>query len=260
MNNYRIFAAICTIYRTGICLMKQLIKKLLNSLHISLTRNQRYDADTRKIMGQVLLPDSNSIDVGCHRGEILDLMIRFSPSGRKIGFEPIPEFYQYLENKYSHDFLVKIYPVALYDKAGTTSFQHVVNEPAYSGIKKRRYDGKDVRINEITVETDLLDHFIPSDIPVGFIKIDVEGAELQVMRGGLKTIKRCRPVIIFECGIGASDFYGTRPEEVYDLISDQCQMKISTLRKYLKKESSLSKQEFTGLYYSEKEYYFVAHP
>jgi len=240
--------------------MKQLIKRLLNSLHISLTRNQRYDAYTRIIMEQILKPDSNSIDIGCHRGEILDLIIHFSPSGRKFGFEPIPELHQFLEKKYAHDLLVSIYPIALYDKAGTTSFQHVLNKPAYSGIKKRRYDGKDIEISEITVRTDLLDQIIPCNLNIDFIKIDVEGAEFQVMQGGLETLKRCKPVIIFECGIGASDFYGTLPEHVYELLSDECQLKISTLGKFLKKENPLSKQEFTGLYYSEKEYYFVAHP
>jgi len=240
--------------------MKQLLKKLLTSLHISLTRNQRYDAYTRKILEQILKPDSNAIDIGCHRGEILDLIIHFSPAGKKFGFEPIPEFYKFLETKYANDPLVTISPKALYDNTGTTSFQHVLNEPAYSGIKKRRYDGKQVKINQITVATDLLDRNIPSDIPIDFIKIDVEGAELPVMRGGLETIRRCKPVIIFECGIGASDFYGTRPEQVYDLLNNDCKLKISCLRNFLDKEKSLSKQEFTHLFNTEKEYYFVAHP
>lgn len=240
--------------------MKQFLKNLLTSLHISLTRNQRYDAFTRTIIRQVLKPGSNSIDIGCHRGEILDLMIRFSPSGKKFGFEPIPEFYSFLETKYTNDPLVSISPTALYDKTGTTSFQHVVNEPAYSGIKKRRYDGKQVKINQITVATDLLDRKIPVETHIDFIKIDVEGAEFPVMKGGVETIRRCKPVIIFECGIGASDFYGTRPEQVYDLLHTDCKLEISTLRKFLNKGNPLSKQEFIDLFNTEREYYFVAHP
>jgi len=34
---------------------------------------------------------------------------------------------------------------------------------------------------------------------VDFIKIDVEGHELNVIRGGEQTIRRCKPVIFFEC-------------------------------------------------------------
>jgi hypothetical protein len=33
---------------------------------------------------------------------------------------------------------------------------------------------------------------------VGFIKIDVEGHELAVLRGGLKTIQRCLPMLLIE--------------------------------------------------------------
>ncbi|MEI6456301.1 MAG: FkbM family methyltransferase [bacterium] len=240
--------------------MKQILKNILNSLHISLTKNQRYDEYTRKILKRVLKPGSNAIDVGCHLGEILDLMIKSSPEGKKFAFEPIPEFYTHLVKKYSNDPLVAIKQVALYDKTGNTTFQHVVNEPAYSGIKKRRYDGKQVNIRQITVATDLLDRLIPGDIPIDFIKIDVEGAELAVMRGGVNTIRRCRPVIIFECGLGASDFYGTKPEWVFQLLTKECSLKISTLPKFLHNGESLQEKEFSDLFYTEKEYYFVAHP
>jgi len=240
--------------------MKQLIKKILNVLHISITKNQRYDGYTLRILRRVLKPGSNAIDIGCHLGEILDEMIKCSPQGKKFGFEPIPEFYAELEKKYSSDPLVFISPLALYDKTGTTTFQHVLNEPAYSGIKKRRYDGKEVEIRQITVSTDLLDRIIPQDVSIDFIKIDVEGAELPVMRGGLNTIRRCKPVIIFECGIGASDFYGTKPEEVFRLLAGECKMKISTLPDFLNDLPSLSEVEFSKLYNEEKEYYFVAHP
>ena len=240
--------------------MKQLLKKILNILHISITKNQRYDGYTLRILRRVLKPGSNAIDIGCHLGEILDEMIRCSPQGKKFGFEPIPEFYAQLEKKYASDPLVSISPLALYDKTGTTTFQHVVNEPAYSGIKKRRYDGKEVEIHQITVSTDLLDRIIPPDIPIDLIKIDVEGAELPVMRGSLNTIRRCRPVIIFECGIGASDFYGTRPEDVYRLLAAECGLNISTLPDFLNDRHPLSETGFTTLFNEEKEYYFVAHP
>jgi FkbM family methyltransferase len=240
--------------------MKQLLKKILNILHITITRNQRYDAYTLKILRKVLKPGSNAVDIGCHLGEILDEMIRFSPQGKKFGFEPIPEFFSHLEKKYSAEPLVSVFPLALFDKAGTTTFQHVINKPAYSGIKKRRYDGKQVEIRQINVATELLDHIIPEETPVDLIKIDVEGAELAVMRGGVKTIRRCRPVIIFECGIGASDFYGTKPEEVYGLLNSECNLHISTLQGFLDGGPLLTGAEFSELYYSEKEFYFVAHP
>ena len=240
--------------------MKQFLKRLLTLLHISVTRNQKYDAYTQKIILGCIKPGSNCIDIGCHKGEILDQMIAGAPLGKKIGFEPIPELYQSLEIKYEKDPQVTVYPVALYDQAGNTTFQHVLNAPAYSGIKKRKYDGKKVAIDTITVETDLLDHVIPADFHVDLMKIDVEGAEFKVMKGGEETIRRCKPVIIFEFGLGAADFYNSKPIDLFRFLSGDCGMKISTLKGFLDHEPPLTEQIFCTMFNEGTEYYFVAHP
>jgi len=240
--------------------MKELLKKLLAFLNISVTRNQRYDADTRAILRKILNPDSNGIDIGCHKGEILDLMLKSAPQGKLFAFEPIPVLFQSLVSKYISNPNVRIFNTALYDTKGTTSFQHVVNAPAYSGIKKRVYDGRQVNIKPIMVQTDLLDNILPSDVKVDLIKIDVEGAELPVMRGSLVTIRRNRPVIIFECGLGASEFYGTKPDMVFDFLTNDCGLFISTLRGFLAGPCNLSRAEFKTFFETGSEYYFVAHP
>jgi FkbM family methyltransferase len=43
-----------------------------------------------------------------------------------------------------------------------------------------------------------LDDLVPADECYSFIKIDVEGAERQVINGALETIRRCRPVLFVE--------------------------------------------------------------
>jgi FkbM family methyltransferase len=49
------------------------------------------------------------------------------------------------------------------------------------------------------VEVRRIDDLGLPDHPVSFIKADVEGAELGVLRGAEKTIRRWRPIIIAEC-------------------------------------------------------------
>lgn len=240
--------------------MKELIKKILVFFNISLTRNQHYDAYTRAILKATLNTTSHCIDIGCHKGEILDLMLKWATKGNIFGFEPIPELFQALRSKYQNNSRVTISELALYDKKGSTTFQHVLNAPAYSGIKKREYDGKQVEINQITVKTELLDNLIPEDMMIDLIKIDVEGAEFQVMKGGIKTIRRSRPVIIFEFGIGAADFYGSRPGDLYQFLKTECGLNISTLKGFLTQDQPLSKKDLLQLFENGKEYYFVAHP
>ena len=74
--------------------MKELLKKLLKRLPVAFTKNQQYDRDTRRVMQRVLHPAANCVDVGCHKGEVLELMLRYAPAGQHFGFEPIPVLFE----------------------------------------------------------------------------------------------------------------------------------------------------------------------
>lgn len=202
--------------------------------------------------------DSTGIDIGCHKGEILDDILSFAPEGKHFAFEPIPEMFQKLSEKYKRK-NVLISAVALYNQKGQTEFQHVVNAPAYSGLKKRSYDLPDARIRKINVETNLLDNILPEDQKVDFIKIDVEGAEFAVLQGGVKTIQRNKPVIIFEFGLGAADFYGSDPKSIFEFLTCTCGLSVSTLKGFLNGEIPLDQDGFSKHFTDRTEYYFIAY-
>ncbi len=237
---------------------KDLIRSTLNFLHLDITKNLEYDRLTKLIMKIVINRDSNCIDVGCHKGEILDSMIRLSPGGRHFGFEPIPPLFNQLKTKYENK--ATIYPFALSDRNGTSTFQFVRNAPAYSGIIKRKYDIEVPDIEEINVELKTLDEVIPQDTKIDFIKIDVEGGEFGVLKGAKQLLKASKPVIVFECGLGASDFYGTEPADLYSFITIEVGLKISLLKSFIQASSPLTIQEYKMYFNSGKEYYFIAHP
>ena len=92
------------------------------------------------------------------------------------------------------------------------------------------------------------------------MKIDVEGAEFRVMKGGVATLKRCKPVIIFEFGLGAADFYNSKPNELHAFLTRECGMKISTLKGFLDHAPELSESGFCSMFNEGSEYYFVGHP
>jgi FkbM family methyltransferase len=239
-------------------ILKEIIKKILKKLPLRITKNQQYDYYTKKIIAKVCNSNSNCIDIGCHKGEILDIIIKSAPSGNHFCFEPIPELYTNLMSKYKSNNL-HFYKLALSNIKGNATFNHVLSNPAYSGLLKRTYDKKNEIDTEIEVETNLLDNIIPQQTKIDFIKIDVEGGELQVLEGAFNLLKNNKPIVLFEHGLGASDMYGSYPDKVFELF-EQCDMKISLLVDFLKMDNSLNKKEFELQFYNRENYYFVAHP
>lgn len=237
-------------------LIKNTLRKSLNALHLDLTQNLKYDRLTKGVISKALRENSNTIDVGCHKGEILDLILRYAPSGKHFAFEPIPAFYETLKLKY--DGRCSVYPFALSDKTGETTFNYVRNAPAYSGIKKRKYDVGNPDVEELHVKIETLDHIIPSEVKIDFIKIDVEGGEFGVLKGSRELLMRNKPVVVFECGLGASDFYGTNPSELFDFLADTGGYEIFTLQNWLDGKPGLSRGQFMDCYNQNTEYYFVA--
>ncbi|MFP5470119.1 MAG: FkbM family methyltransferase [Bacteroidia bacterium] len=234
--------------------IKQLIRKTLLALRLDISKNLKYDRLTEKVLRKVLTLNSNCIDVGCHKGEILEQIIKLSPKGKHFAFEPIPVFYNNLKEKFSSK--ANIYPYALAEKEGVSTFLYVRNAPAYSGLKQRKYQVKP-DIEEISVEVKMLDEVIPKNTAINLIKIDVEGGELDVLKGAKGILETHKPTIIFECGLGASDYYHTKPEEVFSLLQSVA-LNIFTLNSFLAKKMPLTEEEFVHLFNAGKEYYFVA--
>ena len=237
--------------------MKAAIKRFLKSLPIAFTQNQRYDRQTHRVIQKVCKSGSNCIDVGCHKGEILDLFLKYAPQGQHWGFEPIPDLYESLLKKYAAT-NCRFFNIALSDKPGTSSFNYVVSNPSYSGLLKRKYDHPNEEDTQITVHTERLDALIPADVQIDLVKIDVEGGEILVLRGAVNILTRCKPVVIFEHGLGASELYGATPEQVFELF-EQCGLRVSLLSRFLKNQYPLSKEEFSRHFYQKLNYYFIAY-
>jgi FkbM family methyltransferase len=238
-------------------MIKQFIKKILIVLRIDLTKNIHYDRLTLNILDKVLKKDSNCIDIGCHKGEILEEILKRAPHGKHLAFEPIPFFYQQLKENFNGK-NVEVFDVALSDSIGETTFNYVVDAPAYSGIKKREYKIKEPVIEKLKVKLEMLDHLLPKDYRLDFIKLDVEGAEFNVLKGAEKTLKKYSPVIIFEFGLGASDHYNVNPSEFFEFLSTTCNYQLFLLDAFLTDKPSITKTKFLEVYNNNKEYYFIA--
>jgi FkbM family methyltransferase len=178
---------------------------------------QRDEHGLQVVLATVLREDSNAIDVGANVGAVLESIVRLAPSGRHIAYEPIPELAEQLATRFPS---VDVRRAALSDVAGTTEFAHVLNAPAYSGLKQRELPPGSGEVRQIQVRTERLDDVVEDGYVPTLVKIDVEGAELSVMRGAEQTLRRHRPFVLFEHGVGGADLYGATPTEVFDLLDD----------------------------------------
>lgn len=130
------------------------------------------------------------IDVGAHIGSVIAAVQRHSPDAVIIAIEAIPEKAARLRAKFP---TVRIECCALAEQAGTASFFIDLDRSGYSSLASGSG-----RQREIEVPLRTLDSLV--DCPVDMIKIDVEGAELGVLRGASAMLAASRPTIMFESG------------------------------------------------------------
>lgn len=236
----------------------QTLKYWVKKLPITFTQNQRYDKQTKEIIKRVVGTDTVCIDIGCHKGEILDSILKQAPTKAHYAFEPIPSMFTNLKQKYKHT-KVNFFEIALSNEVGNKSFNHVISNPSYSGLEKRKYDREGEKEETITVCVDTLDNIIPTEEKIDFIKIDVEGGEWQVLLGAKRVLQKSKPIILFEHGLGASEFYGANPILLFDYL-DGLGMQISTMQRWLQKKPAFSKEDFSNQFYQRVNYYFIAYP
>ena len=205
------------------------IDEQLRSIRAALLPRYKHDRseseNLRKLFNSVLKEDSNCIDIGVYRGRILEELIHFAPHGRHIAYEPLPRLHKYLSERFPS---VDVRQAAVSNVVGETSYTYVKNMPAESGFRERFHSGEQ-QIEKLTVRTETLDRCLPDGYIPTLIKIDVEGAELQVFEGAIETISRYKPIIIFEHGKGGATYYDTQPQQIYQLLNDKAGLRIFDL-------------------------------
>jgi FkbM family methyltransferase len=143
-----------------------------------------------RLLTHIVSPGATFIDIGAHIGSVISAARR-SNAGKIIAFEAIPDKAARLQRKFQD---VEIHSCALSDRTGQAEFFINTKASGYSSLNRT---GPDVLQIEVALE--MLDNLVKAS-DVDIIKIDVEGAELGVLRGGERLIERCRPTIMFESG------------------------------------------------------------
>ncbi|RDC65919.1 FkbM family methyltransferase [Adhaeribacter pallidiroseus] len=176
-------------------------------------RNKPHEPDFNALLFFKPKPDEVLVDIGSNRGEsILSMLIasKANYSNKIIGFEPNYLIFEKLKNYFRTNKRVSVYNFGLANKDrdltlfvpfyrkwmfdGLSSFKY---EAAHDWLKTQlwRFDEHKLHIRTVKCEVKKLDDF---KLKPYFVKIDVQGYELEVLKGAMETLKNFKPIILIE--------------------------------------------------------------
>jgi len=148
-----------------------------------------------KLTKNYFLKSNNCIiDIGSHKGDKTNIFLKFFPNSKFFLFEPFPEYFKILKKKFNNKENIFIYKQALSNKKRKKKFFYTDNKKYQESFSLLRQNYLD---KNIIVKTIQLDDFF-SKTKISIIKIDAEKNELNILNGGIKTIKKNLPIIFIE--------------------------------------------------------------
>ena len=147
--------------------------------------------------------DGDVVHAGTFFGDFLPALSQSSAQGSRVwAFEPNPENYRCalitthingLQN-------VELINAGLGERRGSLQMITVDTDgrPLGGGSRMVQQTDEDGAEGSITVEVVTVDEVIPSERMISIIQLDVEGFEKPALAGALKTIRRCKPILILE--------------------------------------------------------------
>jgi FkbM family methyltransferase len=159
-------------------------------------------------------------DIGAQSG-LYSLFAKYLPKTTFYSFEPFNETFNLLNDNLELNNIsnVKTYNIGISNQKETAILNTCMSNNGLNtlGTNLTRFtDNK-----QITIETDTLDNlFYHKNIPVHFIKIDTEGWEYNILKGGELTIKKYNPVIQMEWNLTNMIQCSVNEEALYKLLTD----------------------------------------
>jgi len=151
------------------------------------------------------------VDVGANHGQSIESIKIVKPNARVYSFEANILLAQKLQARYRRRSDVTVFPYGLADEAQSrTLFIPVYKKFVYDGDASfdretaATYLGPDrlygfspsqLELREMTCTTQRLDD---QNLETLFVKMDVQGYEYQVVKGGIDTIRRHEPILMIE--------------------------------------------------------------
>jgi FkbM family methyltransferase len=173
------------------------IKKVLRRFGVDLVRYRSFWDDIAARRGIKTI-----LDIGANDGSFAKRMRERFPEAKIISFEPLQSAYRQLTERMGGDGNFASYHVALGETAGSAVIHRSASSASSSllpmGILHKKLYPKSASHVDEEIKTERLDSLMRNAeiIKPVLVKIDVQGFEAQVLRGGSETIRQADIVLI----------------------------------------------------------------
>jgi len=147
------------------------------------------------------ISEGTFIDIGANIGKFSIIMgKKLDDKGKVLAIEPHPKNFKILQKNIELNNLKNVTTLNLACSNKKGNLQLFLDEDGTGGHSTIKSKKTKAGNNKIWVKAETLDSIIKKEKikKVNLIKIDVEGAEANVLRGAIKTLNKSRPKIIFE--------------------------------------------------------------
>lgn len=155
------------------------------------------------------LKNKDIIDAGAFTGDT-SLPLSKITSGQVYAFEPFEESFELLKKNITDNNIQNIVPIK--KSLGNINGERVLYlsgdnvQGVTSDPNIRQYD-TELKVKEITVDKFVEENYLN----VGLITVDVEGAEMDLLKGAINTIKTQKPILNISIYHSVEDFFNIIP-------------------------------------------------
>ncbi|MEY2411393.1 MAG: hypothetical protein QOF48_4063 [Verrucomicrobiota bacterium] len=181
------------------------LKFLLNTKDIigwNIFVHGSYERETNRLLREHVKPDDVVIEVGANNGSETVLLGRLvGAAGQVHAFEPIPHVRQQLAVNVMLNELdqqVRLCALALGEKKGDVIF-HLMPRSAPNQGNSSKIAFQEASEKLVVPQTTLDLWAAGANLQrLDLLKMDIQGSELDLLRGGVETLRRFRPIIFTE--------------------------------------------------------------
>lgn len=174
------------------------LKERLHYRHRFLRYRFRTEPDTVHFIREEVKPGQVVLDIGANKGIVTWFLGKqVGPKGRVLAFEPQPEMVPQIERVARSFGLanVEVHGIGLSDRADQASLFRGEAGSTANLVAGRDWQQEELEIDVVTLDSFAEEHGLDA---IDFIKCDVDGYELPVLRGATRVLTEQGPDVLIE--------------------------------------------------------------